>query len=49
MIIRCKKCGDEGGMEDLMEGLLDVWDDIGYDMYDTIHCPMCGTFVEVIE
>jgi len=49
MIIRCKKCGDSGGMGDLMEGLLDVWDDIGYDSHGEIHCPMCGNRVEVDE
>ena len=48
-IIRCKHCGDVGGMKDLMEGLLDVWDDIGYDQIGMIHCPMCGKRVEVIQ
>jgi len=49
--IRCKECGDDGGMKDLMKGLLDLWDDIGYDCPQQIHCPMCGNFVsvEVIE
>jgi len=49
MKIRCEKCGDDGGMTDLMEGLLEVWDDVGYDNYPSIYCPMCGRQVEVIE
>lgn len=47
-VITCKHCGDDSGMKGLMEGLLDVWEDVGYDQIHAIHCPMCGNRVEVI-
>lgn len=46
--LRCSKCGDEGGMTMMMKGLKDTWDRVGYDDYESIHCPMCGKGVELV-